>query len=585
MFEGITRISDNGVFVKVTQNITENVNLLNTHLVFVDSEKRLLGEIEEVNIGEIKVRLLGEFVDGKLRGGVIRKPLLNATIRQVNQEEIPLLLGERTNQSLTLGGNPFYNNYPVNIDINDFFSGHFSVLGNSGSGKSWGLARIIQNVFSNQNVPPFKANMFLFDISSEYSSAFRVLNQFNPNFNYRVFTSRENNLGEDEPLKIPIWLLESEDLALLLRCDSTSQVPIIERMLKLVRIFAETKEDANSYKNHLVAKAIMMVLYSNQTAANKRNDIFTIVESCKTPQFHLDAEIEGIGYVRKFHECFQIDKTGQFSESVLITKYVSSFMNNEFDDFEPNGQSFYTIHDLEKALEFTLISDGWFKNENSYVDAMKIKVRLHSLVTGPYRNIFNYPNYVDLEQYLSSLLINNGRRYQLININLEDMDDEIASVITKVFTRLILNFSKKIPNRGSIPFHILVEEAHRYIKSNDDDKNIIGYSIFERVAKEGRKYGVLLGIISQRPVELSETVISQCSNFIIFKTSHPRDLEYIKQMIPNISEEIIDKQKGLQSGTCLGFGSAFRIPTIVKLEKPNPTPNSNNSNIVQSWMN
>lgn len=584
MFEGITRISDNGVFIKVAQNITENVNLLNTHLVLVDSEKKILGEIEEVNTDEIKVRLLAEFVDNKLRNGVTKKPLLNATVRQINEEEIPLLLGESTKGSLTLGGNPFYNNYPVNIDVNKFFSGHFAVIGNSGSGKSWGLARIIQNVFANRNVPPVKANMFLFDISSEYSSAFRTLNQINPNFNYRVFTSRENNLGEDEPLKIPIWLLESEDLSLLLRCDSTSQIPIIEKTLKLARIFAETKEEADAYKNHLIAKAIMLVLYSNQTAGNKRNDIFTIVENCKTPQFNLDVDIAGVGYIRKFHECFQIDKSGQFSESVLITKYVSSFINKTFDNYEPKGQVFYTLADLEKALEFTLISDGWFQNNKSYIDAMKIKVRLHSLNTGSHSDIFNYPHFVDLEQYLSSLLISNGRRYQLVNINLEDMDDEIASVITKIFTRLLLSFSKKIPNRGTIPFHIFVEEAHRYIK-NDDDKNIIGYNIFERVAKEGRKYGVLLGIISQRPVELSETVISQCSNFIIFRTTHPRDLEYIKQMIPNINMEIIEKQKGLQAGTCLGFGSSFTIPTVVQLQKPNPTPNSNNSNIVQSWMN
>lgn len=584
MFEGITRISEASVFVKVSPSITENANLLNTHLIFQDSEKAILGEIEEVNKEEIKVRLLGEFIGNNLRGGVIRKPMLNATIRQVTNEEIPLLLGKENEESMILGKSPFYGEFPVNINVNEFFGGHFSILGNSGSGKSWGIARIFQNVFSNPNVIPFKANIFLFDISSEYSSAFKNLNTINPNFNYRVFTTRENNLENDEPLRIPIWLLNTEDLSLLLQCDSASEIPIIERMLKLVKIFSEQGEDSEKIKNHLIAKAIMNVLYNNQTAVNKRNDIFTIVENCKTTAFNLDANIEGVGYVRKFHECFQIDKMGAFSESVLITKYVSSFINNEYDNFEPTKDSFYTLEDLEKALEFTLISDGWFKNENSYVDAMKIKVRLHSLVTSNYKNIFNYPNYIDLEHYLSSLLISNGKRYQLININLEDMDDEIAAVITKIFTRMILAFSKKIPNRASIPFHILVEEAHRYIK-HDDDKNLIGYNIFERVAKEGRKYGVLLGIITQRPVELSDTVISQCSNFIIFKTTHPRDIEYIKQMIPNISEEVIDKQKGLQSGTCLGFGSAFKIPTIVRLDPPNPTPNSNNSNIVKSWSN
>ena len=584
MFERITRISDTSVYVKVGTNTSENANLLNTHLVFQDNEKALLGEIEEVSDEEIKVRLLGEFDGYSLRSGILRKPLLNATIRQVTNDEASLLFGKANQESLNLGNSPFYNNCPVNVNVNDFFGGHFSILGNSGSGKSWGVARLFQNVFFNQNVIPFKANIFLFDISSEYSSAFRNLNALNSNFNYRVFTSRENNLEQDEQLRIPIWLLNTEDLSLLLQCDSASQIPIIERTLKLVKIFSEQGEENEKIKNHLIAKAIMNVLYNNQTAVNKRNDIFTIIENCKTKDFNLDANIEGIGYVRKFHECFQIDKMGAFSENILITKYISNFINNEYDNFEPKKEAYYTLEDIEKALEFTLISDGWFKNENSYVDAMKIKVRLHSLVTSNYKNVFTYPNYIDLEHYISSLLISNGKRYQLININLEDMDDEIAAVITKIFTRMILAFSKKIPARASIPFHIVVEEAHRYIK-HDTDKNLIGYNIFERVAKEGRKYGVLLGIITQRPVELSDTVISQCSNFLIFKTTHPRDIEYIKQMIPNISEEVIDKQKGLQSGTCLGFGTAFKIPTIVRLDPPNPTPNSNNSNIVKSWMN
>ena len=114
---------------------------------------------------------------------------------------------------------------------------------------------------------------------------------------------------------------------------------------------------------------------------------------------------------------------------------------------------------------------------------------------------------------------------------------------------------------------------------------MIGYNIFERVAKEGRKYGVLMGVISQRPVELSDTVISQISNFIIFKTNHPRDLEYIKQMIPNINSDIIDKQKGLQSGTALGFGTAFRIPLMIRFQLPNPMINAENCNVSRSWGN
>ena len=94
---------------------------------------------------------LGEFENGNLHNGVIRKPLLDATIRTVLPEEIPLILGQKNNESLLLGGSPFYNNFPVYLNVNDFFSNHFAIFGNSGSGKSCGIARFIQNVFQNVN--------------------------------------------------------------------------------------------------------------------------------------------------------------------------------------------------------------------------------------------------------------------------------------------------------------------------------------------------------------------------------------------------------------------------------------------------
>jgi len=94
----------------------------------------------------------------------------------------------------------------------------------------------------------------------------------------------------------------------------------------------------------------------------------------------------------------------------------------------------------------------------------------------------------------------------------------------------------------------------------------------------------MLSLVSQRPVDISETVISQCSNFLIFKMSHPRDIEYITKMIPNITEDIIEKQKTLQIGNCLAFGSAFKIPMIVNVDKPDPIPQSSNSDVLKRWV-
>ena len=583
MFDKIEYMNDSYIFVNLIEGVNLKTNILNLHVAIIDSEKALLGEIEELNGRQLKIRLLGEFINGKLNGGITRKPLLDAKIRSLKEEELPLILGINQKNSLFLGESPYYQNSKVYIDINQFLGHHFAIIGNSGSGKSCGLARVIQNIFENNNAYPYKANFILFDISGEYSSALEKINTLNPNYNYRVFTTNKFS-GYGEALRIPIWLLNSDDISLLLRCNSHTQLPIIERMLKLTKIYAQNAAESNNIKNHLIAKAMLSVIYSNESAANKRNDIFSIVETCGTNEFNLEAPVEGVGYVRKFRDCFLISKQGEFSESILITEYISKFVDDKYDAYEPTENVIYTLEDVEKALNFALISEGWYKNENTYADAVTIKVRLHSLITGKYHDIFKFDNRVTVEEYLTGLLINNNKRYQIVNINLDDMDDSMASVITKIFTRIIFDFCKALPSRASLPFHILVDEAHRYIK-NDDDNYMIGYNIFERVAKEGRKYGVLLGIISQRPVELSDTVISQVSNYLVFKTNHPRDLEYIKQMIPNINSDIIDKQKSLQAGTALAFGAAFKIPMMIKFEKPNPMINAENCNITKSWGN
>ena len=579
MFDKIVYISDRGATVKVNDSVDIAMNLMNLHIVFTDGDKRILGEVDDLDGNLVKVRFLGEIVDNKLLGGVIRKPSLDSTIRVISNEEIPLILGVDAEGFMSLGGSPFYNGSPVYLDVNNFFSNHFSIIGNSGSGKSCGVSRVVQNMFLDKKLFPYKSNLLFFDSSGEYYNAFSNLNSIDPNFHYRYISTNEDNYNA-EKLRLPIYLLNAVDLALLLQVDKHSQLPIIERMLKLARIFSS--DESEDYKNYLIAKAIMSILYTNETAPNKKNEIFSILSSCSTSKFNQEAELTGIGYTRKFRECFLIDNGGNFTESVLLTEYVISFIKEEFENYEVKNSGYYNLETLEKALNFTLISEGWLRNKNTYGDAVTVKVRLHSLITGPNAKYFDVSEFVSIESYLSSMLIDSGKKFQIVNVNLSDIDDDFAKVITKIYSRLFFDFAKGLNDRASIPFHLIIEEAHRYIQ-NDKDRYLFGFNIFERIAKEGRKYGVILGLITQRPVELSDTVISQCSNFLIFKMNHPVDVDYIRKMVPNISDEIVEKQKTLQAGTCLGFGSAFKIPLIVKLEMPNPRPWSGNVDVVRIW--
>ena len=582
MFGEIVYINDNVAHIAIKEGTPVQEDLMNMHIIFEDENKKILGEVEDITKELIKVRFLGEISNGKFIGGVIRKPKLSSSIRVITPDEFGLIVGKDDSNSMEIGVSPLYNDYPIYVDINDMFSNHMAIFGNTGSGKSWGLARLLQNVFENKNVVPVKSNFLIFDAYGEYHTAFKEINKINPKFNFKYFTTNPRDT-EGSLLKMPVFLFNVDDLALFLQATEPSQLPIIEKMYKLVRIFSESSEMSTAYKNHLIAKAIMNILYTNQTSTSKRNDIFSILNDCSTDKFNLEAPVQGVGYVRKFRECFVIDKDGSFQESILITEYTSSFINPALDEYEAVTNNFYTLRDLEKALDFTLISEGLLKNEKTYSDAIALKVKLHSIIISENAKYFDYPNYIDLQNYIASLVVcNNGYKAQIINFNLEDIEDSMAKVITKIYTRMLFEFTKKLPDRASIPFHIFLEEAHRYVQ-NDNDKNLLGYNIFDRVAKEGRKYGLVFNLISQRPVEISETVISQCSNFMIFKMNHPRDLEYIKKMLPNINQEIIDKQKSLQPGTCVAFGKAFKIPLIIKMTPPDPAPYSSNCDVENRW--
>ena len=581
MFGKILYISDSMAYVQNLAGSNVQADLMNMHVIFESNGERILGEITEVNSSEIKIRFLGEYQGNRFLNGVLRKPLLSSTIRIINGEELMALVGTYSENSFVLGQSAIYKNFTVCPSINDLFSNHLAIFGNTGSGKSCGVSRMVQNIFLNKFAKAKNANMFIFDAYGEYKNAFSSINTIDPEYNYKFITTNPKE-ATDVPLKIPVNLLKLDDYALLLQASKHTQLPILERTLKLSKIFATDSPESRKYKNHLIAKALLAVLFSSETTAQKKNEIFTIIETCHTPEFNFDTTIQGLGYTRSFSECFEIDSNGYFGESVLITEYILKNINDEIENISPDENAFYSLLDFSKALEFTLISEGFLHNDTLVDDASILKVRLTTILHSEVGNYFDGTKHYTNNEFIDALKSFNGKKAQIININLEDVDDIYAKVIVKIMCKFLFDYSKSLEQRASIPFHLFLEEAHRYIQK-DNDTFLLGYNIFDRIAKEGRKYGVILDIISQRPVEISDTVIAQCSNFLIFKMTHPLDIKYISEMLPNISADIIEKQKTLQPGTCVSFGSAFKIPMIVKMEMPNPMPYSSNCNVSSCW--
>ena len=580
MFGKIVYISGSVAHIAIPEGTPVSMDLMNMYVVFEDGDRKVLGEVEDVSKTEIKIHFLGVIQDGNFIAGVLRKPTLESNIRMITEEELNLITGVDEEGMFKLGQSPLYNK-PIYVDINTLCSNHLAIFGNTGSGKSYTVASFVQSMFYSPNFNPYRANYMIFDAYGEYHNAFERLGEVNPNYQFKYYTTNKEDKN-GELISIPLWLLDIDDFALLLNAEKHAQLEVIEKMIRMARIISLDSEDAIKYKNHIIAKAILDTLYTNQTSASKRNDIFTIIAGCSTEQFNLEAPVQGIGYVRKFRECFTIDRSGEFAESVLITQYITSFIDDSLDNYEAPNDHAFQIDTLQKALNFTLISEGFLRNEQLYDDAMTLKVRLHSIAISDCKDFFYYPNYVDLNGYIASLVTKNSKKSQIVNFNLEDTDDRMSKSLVKIYCKMLFQFTKHLNTRGAVPFHILLEESHRYVQ-NDNDNYLLGYNIFERIAKEGRKFGTILNLVSQRPVELSETVISQISNFLILKMTHPRDLEYIKKMLPNMSEEIIDKQKSLQPGMCVAFGSAFKVPMIIQMPLPNPAPHSSNVNVVSIW--
>ena len=540
--------------------------------------------MEDIDNGLAKIAFLGEFHEGKFYSGIIRRPSLKSNIRIINTDELKELVGENDDKSMLLGLSPLYNNYPVKINIDKMFSNHLAIFGNTGSGKTWGVSRLIQNLFNLNGKIAFNSNIFIFNNTDEYHNAFSSINKYNSNFNYKMYSTSKSDNKEGLDLKIPLWLLDVDDYANLLDITDYFQINIIEKMLCYVSAFAKNDQDAIKYKNHLIAKAIISVLYSNQVSAKIRDQIFNILKDCYTDELNLDVPVPGIGYTREFRKCFDIDNTGEFVERILVTKYIQSFIDNETKWSEEYTPTYFTLDQLEVALNFTLISEGLLLNEKSYGEAIALKVKLHTLNNSSNKKFFEVSQFMTLDQYISSLiLVDSSRRAQIINFVFDEIDDRLAKSLVKIFSRMVLRFSKMQAVRGSIPIHIMLEEAHRYVQ-NDRDSELLGYNIFERIAKEGRKFGVILDLITQRPTELSSNVLSQCSNFLIFKLNHPADLEYVEKMVPNISKDVIEKQKALQAGTCVAFGLMMKIPMVVKMQIPNPPPTSSNASIYDKWI-
>lgn len=172
---------------------------------------------------------------------------------------------------------------------------------------------------------------------------------------------------------------------------------------------------------------------------------------------------------------------------------------------------------------------------------------------------------------------------QIVILDMNEAADEAVEVASAVMARLIFDRLRKAEPRNRFPVNLVLEEAHRYIAERPSGHAIDATRIFERAAKEGRKYGLFLMVASQRPSELSKTVLSQCSNFVVHRIQNPDDLLHIRQMTPFVSESVMKRLPSLPKQHALIFGNAVNLPTTFRVRDVNPKPKSDDAAIRELW--
>ena len=572
------------VKIKLDIDINKQANLINLHVIMEDKYK-IVGEIVRLDQEYGTIKIVGEIIDNRFLPGFTKKPSFQSTIRIVNMDELAMILGPQQitdNSKIYIGTSSVYAHYRVNVGLNDFFNSHFAVLGNSGAGKSCTVARVIQNMMTSSKVPPTNAHIFLFDAYGEYTRAFTNLPQISPELNYKYYTTN-TQYPEGDVLHIPLWLLGVDDICLLLGVDNPNQVPIVEKTLKLVGLLKDNNPEVVDNKNDIIARALLDILMSGKDSSKIRDQVIAILTNFNTPTLNLNSIISQPGYNRTLKQCIYVDPSGKIQDIDVVIDFINSFVKEGTELKLPDGTVKYDLKDLEQALDFALISEGVLKSDKVFDFANVLSVRLHALVNSPEAEYFKYDKMISRGDYIKTLTTTfDGKKCQIVNFNINYVDDRMAKTLTKIISKMLFDVSVVRKERGTNPYHIIIEEAHRYVQ-NDIDSEILGYNIFDRITKEGRKYGVILGLITQRPSELSDTAIAQCSNFLILRTLHPKDVRYIKEMVPNITEETVELIKTLQPGHCVGFGMAFKVPVQITMDMPNPAPLSDNADIVSSW--
>ncbi|PTU27729.1 ATP-binding protein [Stenotrophobium rhamnosiphilum] len=486
-------------------------------------------------------------------------------------------------KALAIGSSVIFDGYDVKVLVDEFFGGHSAILGNTGSGKSCTVASVLQSLFEKPDEYKARGATFIvFDVNGEYETAFADLNLHGID----VKTLKLDGTSSPGRFQLPHWFLDHSEWELLLQASEKTQIPVLRTALGLTAVITSSGPEFVRIRKHILATCILGAYQGGDGAVAKRQRIVSLLD-----QYGIENLTRAITIKHGYNE--QYANFGSTEREKAFFDEVKASVDPSIEIPAYAGSPF-AFSKLSECLDLALLYEEAHGNRQIRDYCSQMLTRFKALSNRPDYAFLRQPyqvgqNSISEGEFLRDLLgveFQAGglvKRSQIVILDMNELEDEVVELVSAVMARMIFKLLRKAEPRNQFPVHCILEEAHRYVAEKPAKFSIDAARVFERIAKEGRKYGLFIMLASQRPSEVSKTVLSQCSNFVVHRIQNPDDLSQIRQMTPFISDEVLKRLPSLPKQHALVFGNSVKIPTTFKVRTASPKPHSDDSKVQRLW--
>ena len=478
---------------------------------------------------------------------------------------------------LEIGHHSGDENTKVKVSFNDLFSRPLAIVGNTGSGKSYTVASLIRGILehdsmqTNDDVDP---HIFILDINGEYANAFLDTEKAN-------YQREPNKLYlNGEEFCLPAWLMNSEEICDWLQASEATQEPVLKDWWAIAKTDPAIKGsyDPLQIAMQKIDHALAFLDDSHFSAgANLEHQI--ILASQYTDEIDWDELISLIlwtdgKYKKVINEKEVRDKLYEI-KATLLEKI--SKRQNEGVKFAKSADAprFVPVSEFRDPNLVDRPSDHEGNRKiDQYLLTLKLRLRTR-LDDRRWQSLFSYEDLgiKSYKDWMGKLGIGGKTSSRVSVLDLSMLASEVLPFACAILGRIFLETREMLkPDvRSRYPWVLVLEEAHNYARparTVEDRGQSLSRRSFERIAKEGRKFGLSLIVASQRPSEISPTIISQCANFFSHRLQNPDDIDHFRRIIPKQAQRLLDQVTVLASGEAIVFGSAVHIPARVQSSSP-----------------